>query len=175
MPPYSGGRWGAHRPSALTRACTFSRRTLPWARSSSLALLRRPAHSAASLGRISSLTIRAVRIRMSLMWSLSPAIGVTVIGIVFPQVLGFPRRCGASLRGTRLGVPVHHPATGQGPFVAAPADEADCPTCQRRKAVLEAGEEGDVDHEPQRPPDETTDLHGTDVGHGAEARDHRQR
>ncbi len=92
MPPYSGGRWGAQSPSDLTLACTLARSALALARSSSLASPRRPLHSAASLGRISSLTIRAVRMRMSLMWSLSPAIGVTVMGIAFPQ--GFFVRVG---------------------------------------------------------------------------------
>jgi hypothetical protein len=86
MPPYSGGRWGAHSPSALTFSCTFKRNAFDSTRSSSLAWPRRPRHNTASSGRIFSLTIRAVRIRMSLMWSLSPAMGVTLIGMAFPRI-----------------------------------------------------------------------------------------
>ena len=38
-----------------------------------------------SLGKIHSLTMRAVRIRMSLMSSLSPAMGVTLMGMGPPD------------------------------------------------------------------------------------------
>ena len=47
---------------------------------------RRPLQSRDSLGRISSLTMRPVLMRMSLMWSLSPAMGVTVMGMGPPAV-----------------------------------------------------------------------------------------
>ena len=147
MPPYSWGRWGAQRPSALTFLRTSSRNARASARSTSLAWSRRPAHITFSLGRIFSLTMRAVRILMSLISSLSPAMGVTLMGMVLPLGFVVVRRR-ASLRGTPRGVFVHHPASGQGPLVATSPDEADRPTGQRRKPVLEAGEEGHVDDEP---------------------------
>src|ERR1019366_4125815 len=176
IPPYSGGRWGAQSPSDLTFFCTSSRSAFDSARSASLAWLRRPLHSPRSLGRIFSLTMRAVRIRMSLMWSLSPAIGVTVIGMAFPQIpRAVPRWCEGSLRRFARSVLVCHPPAGQGPLVAAPSHEADGPAGQRREPVLEPGEECDVDDEPQHPADEATNADRADFGYGTEAGDHGQR
>ena len=81
MPPYSGGRWGAHSPSAFTFSWISSRSALASARSASVTLLPRACQSSDSLGRIFSLTMRAVRSRMSLMSSLSPGMGVTLMGM----------------------------------------------------------------------------------------------
>ena len=93
----------------------------PWprARSSSVTLPRRRFHRAASLGRISSLTIRAVRIRMSLMWSLSPAMGVTVMGMVRDLVSSgwsWP-----NLRRNRPMDPGRWPSARSGPARSGPA------------------------------------------------------
>src|SRR5580704_522922 len=173
MPPYSGGRWGAHSPADFTSSWISWRSALASARSSSVAFPPRARQSRDSLGRMRSLTIRAVRRRMSLMWSLSAALGVTLIGMARP-----PWSSCAPVRTLgRSGGPLGpgHPAPGEGPFVAPPADEADDPTGQRAEPVLEAGEEGDVDDEPQQPAEEAADLDGADFGDGGEARDHGQR
>src|SRR6202034_1249959 len=173
MPPYSGGRWGAQSPSDLTSSWTRWRRALASARWASVASLPRPCESRDSLGRILSLTMRAVRRRMSLMWSLSPSMGVTLMGMArSPVSASVPV---GTLRG--LGGPLRpgDPAAGEGPLVAAMPDEADDPTGQGAEAVLEAGQEGDVHAEPQQPPDEAADAHRADLGHGGEARDDGER
>src|SRR5580658_5333745 len=159
MPPYSGGRCGAHRPSDLTRSCTLSRSSLASARSASVTLDRRPLQSAASLGRISSLTMRAVRIRMSLMWSLNPAIGVTLIGMALSSVSSALvartlRRFG------RLVLP-GGPTADQGALVAAPAHEADRPPGQGAEPVLEPGQKGHVDDQPEQPAPQAADAQRT--------------
>src|SRR5271165_6862461 len=156
MPPYSGGRWGAHSPSAFTLAWISERNALASARSASVTSLPRACQSSDSLGRIFSLTMRAVRSRMSLMSSLSPAIGVTLMGMVDPPVGLRPLSLG-TLR--RFGVPPRagHPTAGQRPLVPATPDEADRPPGQRAEPVLEAGQEGDVHHQPEEPPDEPPD------------------
>ena len=86
MPPYSCGRWGAHRPSERTFSLTCSRSSRASARASSvISSPERPRfQSAASLGRMCSLMMAAVRSRMSLMRSSSVGIGVTLIDMGAP-------------------------------------------------------------------------------------------
>src|ERR1700728_581692 len=120
-----------------------------------------------------SLTMRAVRRRMSLMWSLSPSLGVTLIGMGRPPwSSSVPGRTLGRLAGSPG---PGHPAPGQRPFVAAVAHEAHRPAGERAEPVLEAGEEGDVHHEPDQPADEAAHLDRADLGHGGEARDHGDR
>src|SRR6202161_3302785 len=102
-----------------------------------------------------SLTMRAVRRRMSLMWSLSPSLGVTLMGMGRPpwscRVYSVP---GRTLRRCAGSPDPGHPAPGQRPLVAPVAHEADRPPCQRAEPVLEAGQERDVHDEPEQPADE---------------------
>src|SRR5271167_129176 len=167
MPPYSGGRWGAHSPSAFTSSWISRRRALAWARSSSLALPPRALQSLDSLGRMRSLTIRAVRRRMSLIWSLSPSLGVTLMGMMArpPWSSGVRSR---TLRSAAGAPGPGDPAPDQRPLVAPVADEADRPAGQRAEPVLEAGEEGDVHDEPQQPSGEPAELDRPDLRHCGE-------
>src|ERR1700733_6796355 len=152
IPPYSGGRWGAQSHSLFTSSWICCRSALAWARCSSLELAPRACHSWDSLGRIRSLTIRAVRRRTSLMWSLSPSMGVTLMGMGrSPVSSSVPART-LGRSGGPLGP--GHPAAGERPLVAPPPDEADDPAGQRAEPVLETGQEGDVHAEPQQPSDE---------------------
>src|SRR5579871_5954035 len=90
MPPYSAGRCGAHSPADRTASRTSSRAAAARASASGSLVPRRRGHSSASRGRISSLTIAAVRRRPSLTWSGSAATGETWIGM--GQFLPTPRR-----------------------------------------------------------------------------------
>src|ERR1700744_5564679 len=143
MPPYSGGRWGAHSPSDFTSSWICWRSALASARSASVAFWARERQSRASLGRMRSLTIRAVRRRMSLMWSLRPAFGVTLMGIARPPWSSWVAAGTLCRTGRALGP--GHPAAVEGPLVAAAADEADGPAPQGTGAVLGAGQGRDVD------------------------------
>src|SRR3954470_21425164 len=100
MPPYSWGRCGAHRPALRTRFLMSSRSSRASFFSTSLMLSppRRKFHSLVSLGRMSSLMISAVRMRMSLMRSSSVGMGLTFIGMVATSVLGWRRRYSPRLR-----------------------------------------------------------------------------
>src|SRR5438270_3537476 len=78
MPPYSGGRCGAHSPASHTFALIFSRSS--WAARRWASVTSPPRwypHNTDSLGRMSSFTIWAVCRRISLMRSSSAAIGFT--------------------------------------------------------------------------------------------------
>src|ERR1700685_4553763 len=113
-----------------------------------------------------SLTMRAVRRRMSLMWSLSPSLGVTLMGMGrLPWSSWVP---GCTLG--RFGGPLRpgHPVPGQRTLVTAAPDEAHRPARQRADPVLEPREKGDVHAQPPQPADEAAHLDRADLGHGGE-------
>ena len=82
IPPYSVGRWGAHSPASQTTALISSRSWIAARRSwSETSPLRPRFHRVASFGRIHSLTMAAVRIRMSLIRSSTVGMGFTFMAM----------------------------------------------------------------------------------------------
>src|SRR5579863_5286091 len=86
-PPYSGGKCGAQSPASFTLLLMASAVLFDAARSSGVAPCRQPAPRMRSFGRISLLTMRAVRSRIALMRGSNVGTGFTFIGIAPPSRL----------------------------------------------------------------------------------------